>query len=57
MIFVDTIIVPEELNAYFQRGEFSHIADCLRDYASITYALQKLTKAGLIGYGKTVFLM
>jgi hypothetical protein len=46
VVFADTILIPQEIDAYFRRGELSHIMDCVRDYANMNFALEKLTKAG-----------
>ena len=45
-IFVDTILTPEELDAYFKNPEYDHIADCVREYADMNLALRKFVSAG-----------
>jgi hypothetical protein len=45
-VFVDTILTPSELDAYFSEGKYPQIADCIREYADMNFSLRKLTSAG-----------
>jgi hypothetical protein len=46
VVFVDTILTPEELDAYFREGKFAHVADCVREYADMTFPLRKFARTG-----------
>jgi hypothetical protein len=46
VVFVDTILTPSELDAYFKEGEYAHIADCIREYADRNLPLRKFASAG-----------
>lgn len=46
VVFVDSILVPSELDAYFKEGEHSHIADCIRGYADMNLPFRKFASAG-----------
>jgi hypothetical protein len=46
VVFVDTILTPSELDAYFTEGEYAHIADCIREYADMNVPLRKFASAG-----------
>ena len=35
VVFVDTILIPSELDAYFREGECAQIADYIREYADM----------------------
>ena len=45
-VFVDTILTPSELDAYFTEGEYAQIADCIREYADRNGPLRKFARAG-----------
>src|SRR5260221_3783307 len=45
-VFVDTILTPSELDAYFTEGEYAQIADCIREYADRNVPLRKFASAG-----------
>jgi hypothetical protein len=46
VVFVDTILTSQELDAYFKDGEFSHIADCVCEFADMNHAIRKIDSAG-----------
>jgi hypothetical protein len=46
VIFVDTILTSQELNAYFEDGEHAHIVDCVREYADMKLPIRKFANAG-----------
>jgi hypothetical protein len=46
IVFVDTILTPTELDAYFREGKDDQIADCIREYADMNLTLRKFTNAG-----------
>jgi hypothetical protein len=46
VIFVDTILTSQELDAYFKGQEYNHIADCVREYADMNLPLRKFASAG-----------
>jgi hypothetical protein len=47
VVFIDTILLPSELEAFFREGENGQIADCLGEYADDrNLALRKLASAG-----------
>lgn len=46
VVFLDTILTPQELNAYFKDGEHAHIADCVREYTDMNLPLRKIASAG-----------
>ena len=46
VIFVDTILLASEMDAYFRHREHSHIMDCVRDYADVNLALRKFANSG-----------
>jgi hypothetical protein len=46
VVFVDNILTPQELEAYFRDREYSHIADCVREYADMNLTLRKFAIAG-----------
>ncbi|CAN7173449.1 hypothetical protein LJR090_000436 [Bosea sp. LjRoot90] len=46
VVFIDTILTIQELNAYFRDREYAHIADCVREYSDMNIALRKLANAG-----------
>jgi hypothetical protein len=46
VVFVDTILTSQELDAYFSNGEHPHIADCIREYTNMNTTLHKLANAG-----------
>ena len=45
-VFVDTILTPSELDAYFSEGKYPQIADYIREYADMNCHLRKLASAG-----------
>lgn len=45
VVFVDTILTSQELDAYFKDGERAQIADCVREYADMNLALRKFVSA------------
>jgi hypothetical protein len=45
-VFVDTILTPEELDAYFRERANAHVADCVREYADMNACLRKFVSAG-----------
>lgn len=46
LVFVDTILTPSELDAYFTEGEHAQIVDCIREYADRNVPLRKFASAG-----------
>lgn len=46
VVFVDTILTPSELDAYFREGEHAHVVDCIREYADMNLPLRKFASAG-----------
>lgn len=46
VVFVDNILTPSELDAYFTEGEYAQIADCIREYADMNVPLRKFASAG-----------
>jgi hypothetical protein len=46
VVFLDNILTIEELRAYFRDGSYSHIADCVREYADVTLSLRNFSLAG-----------
>lgn len=46
LIFVETILTPSELDAYFREGEHNQVADCIREYADRNVPLGKFASAG-----------
>lgn len=46
VVFVDTILTPSELEAYFREGKFARVADCIREYADMNVPLRKFASAG-----------
>jgi hypothetical protein len=46
VIFVDAVLTPSELDAYFSEGQHARIADCIREYADMNVPLRKLATAG-----------
>jgi hypothetical protein len=45
-VFVESILAPSELDAYFREGEHAQIADCIREYADMNLPLRKFASAG-----------
>jgi hypothetical protein len=45
-VFVDDILLPSELDAYFREGEHARAADCIREYADMGIPLRKFASAG-----------
>ncbi len=45
-IFIDSILVSSELDAYFSDGKHAHVVDCLREYADMHLPLRKFASAG-----------
>ena len=52
LVFVDTILTPSELDAYFTKREHAQIADCIREYADGSVSLRKFASAGADGAAK-----
>ncbi|MGC9953583.1 MAG: hypothetical protein ABSD21_04820 [Rhizomicrobium sp.] len=46
VVFIDTILTAQELDAYFREQEYAHIADCVREYADMNLPLSKFASAG-----------
>ncbi|WP_375209297.1 hypothetical protein [Hyphomonas jannaschiana] len=46
LVFIDTILTTDELQSYFEAREHSHIADSIREFADITYSIDKMVAAG-----------
>jgi hypothetical protein len=49
VVFVDTILTRQELDAYFRNGHFGngeHLADCVREFADRNAPLRKLANSG-----------
>ena len=46
VVFVDTILTPSELEAYFREGKYARVADCIREYADMNLPLRKFASAG-----------
>ena len=46
VVFIDTILTSQELDAYFRGREHADVADCLREYADMSVALRKLVSTG-----------
>jgi hypothetical protein len=46
VVFVDTILTPSELDAYFAAGEYAQIADCICEYADMNAPFRKFASAG-----------
>jgi hypothetical protein len=46
VVFVDTILTPQEPDAYFRRREHADFLDCLREYADMNLPLRKFASAG-----------
>jgi hypothetical protein len=45
-VFVDSILAPSELDAYFREGKYAQIADCIREYADMNLPIRKFANAG-----------
>jgi hypothetical protein len=52
VVYIDTIMLAEEIDGYFRRGEHRHVMDCVREYADINAALNKLKKSGALDAAK-----
>jgi hypothetical protein len=48
VLFVDDILIAGEKNAYFSSGEHSQILDCVREYANMNAAIDKMKAAGAL---------
>lgn len=46
VVFVDTILTPSELDAYFREGTHAQFADCIRECADMNFPARKLASAG-----------
>ena len=46
VIFIDTVLTAQELDDYFKSGDHSQLADCLLDYADMSFCLAKMESAG-----------
>lgn len=46
VVYVQVILVPEELDAYFREGKYAHIADCVREYADMNICIRKFSSSG-----------
>jgi hypothetical protein len=46
VVFVDTILTSQELDAYFRDQQYNHIADCVREYADMNLPIRKFVSAG-----------
>jgi hypothetical protein len=46
VVFVDTILTSQELDAYFKDREHAHIADCVLEYADMNLPIRKFGNAG-----------
>jgi hypothetical protein len=46
VVFVDSVLTPQELDAYFREKKNAHILDCLREYADVNIPVRKLASAG-----------
>lgn len=46
VVFVDTILTHQELDAYFKDGEHPRIADYVREYADLSLPIRKFASAG-----------
>lgn len=47
VVLLDTLLTPQELDAYFRGGANAHIADCVREYADLKLAVNKLGSTGI----------
>lgn len=45
-IFVDTILTPEEIDAYFREGKHAQVMDCVSEYADLRILDRKIASAG-----------
>jgi len=45
-VFVDTVLISSELDAYFSEGKYAQIAVGIREYADMNFVLRKLSSAG-----------
>jgi hypothetical protein len=52
VIFIDNILIASEKDAYFRRGEHAHILDCVREYADMNTAIDKLKAVGALDASK-----
>ena len=46
VVFIDTVLTAQELDAYFREGAYAEIADCIREYADINLPMSKFASAG-----------
>lgn len=52
VVFVDAMLTPPDLDAYFRTREYAHIVDCIREYADMNLSLRKFSSAGADGADK-----
>jgi hypothetical protein len=50
VIFVDTILLASEQNAYFRNGAHSDFMNCIKEYADMNTAIKKMKTAGALDF-------
>jgi len=48
VVFIDQILLAEEIDAYFRRAEHGQVMETIREFTSLNTALDKLSKSGAL---------